>query len=213
MTLKKPVQSTAGYDETALALIPQYESLSFAQVHGTIQHLYPLAASDVLDIGAGTGRDAAELARQGHRVTAVEPTPTLRTYGEQAHRGLGITWLDDCLPSLPRLTALPQRYDLILLTAVWMHLDVDERRSGMAALAGLLKPGGRISFSLRHGPVPLGRRMFDVSGAELAASAQPHGLVPLCTVATPGLFDRPDVTWTRVVLQAQAAVATTQVRS
>ena len=71
----------------------------------------------------------------------------------------------------------------------------------MTALAGLLRPGGRISFSLRHGPVPEGRRMFDVSAAALAEEAAPHGLASVCVVETPGLFGRLEVSWTRVVLQ------------
>ncbi|RYF42609.1 MAG: class I SAM-dependent methyltransferase [Comamonadaceae bacterium] len=200
MTDPQPL-STAGYSATAEALIPQYESLSFEEVHGAILGWYPSAPCDVLDIGAGTGRDAAALARMGHRVTAVEPTAELRAYGERAHGGLGITWIDDGLPHLPVLRARTQTFDLILLTAVWMHLDAQERRDGMAALAALLRPGGRISFSLRHGPVPEGRRMFDVSAAALAEEAAPHGLASLCVVETPGLFGRADVSWTRVVLQ------------
>lgn len=194
--------STAGYSETADTLIPQYESLSFEQVHGAILSWYPSPPCEVLDIGAGTGRDAAALARMGHRVTAVEPTAALRDYGEQAHAGLGVTWIDDSLPQLPLLRSRGLRFDLILLTAVWMHLDAGERREGMAALAGLIAPGGRISFSLRHGPVPEGRRMFDVTAAALAAEAQPHGLASVCVAETSGLFGRPDVSWTRVVLQA-----------
>jgi len=194
--------STAGYGATAAELIPQYESLGFGDVHGALLHLYPQAPSDVLDIGAGTGRDAAALARLGHRVTAVEPTAELRAYGEQAHGGLGISWLDDGLPGLPSLLARGQRFDLVLLTAVWMHLDAQERRLGMAALARLVKPQGRIAFSLRHGPVPAGRRMFDVSGAMLADEARPHGLLPVFSATTPGLFGRSDVSWTRVLLKA-----------
>lgn len=194
--------STAGYSETAESLIQQYESLSFEAVHGSILAWYPPPPCDVLDIGSGTGRDAAALARLGHRVTAVEPTAELRAFGERAHAGLGIDWIDDGLPGLPRLCALGRTFDLILLTAVWMHLDAAERREGMAALASLLRPGGRMSFSLRHGPVPEGRRMFDVSAAALAEEAAPHGLAPVCVVQAPGLFGRADVSWTRVVLQA-----------
>ena len=43
--------------------------------------------------------------------------------------------------------------------------------------------------------------MFDVSAAALAAEAAPYGLASVCVVETPGLFGRPDVSWTRVVLQ------------
>lgn len=60
--------------------------------------------------------------------------------------------------------------------AVWMHLTEAERTAGMANLAALLAPGARIAMSQRHGPVPEGRRMFDVSGNETIALAAQHGL-------------------------------------
>lgn len=63
--------------------------------------------------------------------------------------------------------------------AVWMHLTEAERIEGMANLAGLLRPGGRIAMSQRHGEVPAGRRMFEVSGEETIALAKQHGLVNL----------------------------------
>ena len=36
----------------------------------------------------------------------------------------------------------------------------------MGRVAGLLRPGGLMTLLLRHGPVPQGRRMFEVSAAE-----------------------------------------------
>ncbi|MCH3719072.1 hypothetical protein LZB68_08320, partial [Campylobacter lari] len=78
-------------------------------------------------------------------------------------------WVDDALPDLDGLRG--RAFDVIMLTAVWMHLDADERARGMAALAALLAPGGQILMSLRHGPVPSGRRMFDVSADETIALA------------------------------------------
>ena len=67
-----------GYTEEAAALTRQYESVRFVDVHGPVLHLFPTVPSDVLDIGAGTGRDAAALAGMGHRVVAAEPTAALR---------------------------------------------------------------------------------------------------------------------------------------
>lgn len=198
--------STSGYSEAAPALIERYESLRFEDVHGHVMHLFPAAPARVLDIGAGSGRDAAALARLGHSVTAVEPTPELRAYGQAAHAALGITWLDDMLPHLPTVQALGRRYDLILLTAVWMHLDEAERAAAMQALAALLAPGGRISMSLRHGPVPEGRRMFDVSGPETARLAALHGLSQVACMARPDMLaGRPGVHWTFLALERPAA--------
>jgi SAM-dependent methyltransferase len=192
--------SNSGYSETAQALIDQYESIHFEDVHRPVLHAFPAPPARVLDIGAGTGRDAAALARKGHAVTAVEPTPELRAWG-QANHPRSIRWIDDTLPQLPQVCALHERFDLILLTAVWMHLDVGEQRDAMHTLAALLAPGGLVSMSLRHGPVPEGRRMFDVSAGEVSELAAGCGLSPLHAVETSDMLGRADVDWTFLVLK------------
>src|SRR4029450_11932417 len=71
-TLRRPGPETweasgnEGYAEEADALTIQYESVHFVDLHGPVLHLLPTVPSDVLDIGAGTGRDAAALAGMGH---------------------------------------------------------------------------------------------------------------------------------------------------
>jgi protein-L-isoaspartate O-methyltransferase len=168
------LDSTAGYAEAADLLVEQYESVSFAEVHRDVLHLIPAQSGAVLDIGAGSGRDAAALAALGHRVVAVEPVAELRSRAQRIHAGRDIEWLDD---GLPDLTALRGRsFDLILLTAVWMHLSAQQRSLAMKGLAGMLVPGGRVVLSLRHGPVPAGRRMFDVSAQETIELARGNGL-------------------------------------
>jgi hypothetical protein len=125
---------------------------------------------------AGSGRDAAALAGLGHLVVAAEPTAELRSLGRRIHAGQDIEWVDDSLPEMTVLRSSDQRFDMILLTAVWMHLDAPQRSLAMEGLAGLLAPGERVVFSLRHGPVPAGRRMFDVSAHETVELARGHGL-------------------------------------
>ncbi|MBY0362656.1 MAG: methyltransferase domain-containing protein [Phreatobacter sp.] len=130
--------SIAGYAEEADRLTVQYESIAFEEVHALVLDLMPAAPADVLDIGAGTGRDAAVLAARGFAVTAVEPTAELRAHGERLHADVAIAWLDDSLPDLPVLAAAGERFDLVLLTAVLMHLDAGERTRAMARIAALL---------------------------------------------------------------------------
>jgi 2-polyprenyl-3-methyl-5-hydroxy-6-metoxy-1,4-benzoquinol methylase len=155
---------TEGYGETAAERVKQYESIGFADVHRDILHLFPATPSQVIDIGAGTGRDAAAFAERGHNVTAVEPTPELRTEAQRLHARWRIAWIDDSLPDLDRVHALGERYDVVMLTAVWMHLDTGQRERAMARVVPLVRPGGLMALS--HGPVPAGRRMFDVSAQE-----------------------------------------------
>ncbi|MFE2725562.1 class I SAM-dependent methyltransferase [Kitasatospora sp. NPDC059327] len=195
---------TEGYAEAAEQLAAQYEEVTFAQVHRELLPLVPGTPSAVLDIGAGTGRDAAALAALGHRVVAAEPTAELRRIGRRIHADSAIRWVDDALPEIPVLGASGERFDLILLTAVWMHLDDRERRSAMEALTGLLAPAGRVLLSLRHGPVPPGRRMFDVSADETVALGRRHGLNLLTRAARADLHGRSGVSWSLLGFERSA---------
>ncbi|MFD5464658.1 class I SAM-dependent methyltransferase [Kitasatospora sp. NPDC127059] len=192
---------TAGYGEAAAQLAVQYESVDFTEVHRALLHLYPAPPAAVLDIGAGTGRDAAALAALGHRVVAAEPTPQLRALGEGLHADSGVRWVADALPALPGLSAEGERFDLVLITAVWMHLAPAERPPAMAAVARLLAPGGRLALTLRHGPVPPGRRMFDLPAEPTVTLAETHGLRLLHRGERPDLHGRQDVSWTELVLE------------
>ncbi|MDR7308230.1 class I SAM-dependent methyltransferase [Rhodoferax saidenbachensis] len=170
------VPGTAGYGANASALVAQYESITFSEVHRDLLHLLPMSPAVVLDIGAGSGRDAAAMARLGHQVVAVEPTDELRNEGQRLHGALPIDWVDDHLPTLNLLRQAKRPFDLVLLSAVWMHLDLSEREAAMEAVAELVVNGGQVFMSLRHGPIPEGRRMFHVSADETIDLAAHHGL-------------------------------------
>ncbi len=196
--------SLAGYAAEADRLAVQYESIAFTDVHAPVLHFFPAAPADVLDVGAGSGRDAAALAVLGHRVVAVEPTAELRAHGKRLHAGRSIAWLDDGLPDLSATRALGRSFDLILLTAVLMHLDEAGRHAAIATLAALLAPAGRLILSLRHGPVPVGRQMFDVGAGEVVASGARHGLAERHRASRGDMFDRGGVSWTHLVLEKGA---------
>ena len=197
---------TEGYAEQAQTLIPRYESRSFDQVHAQFLHLLPDKPGRVLDIGAGTGRDAAALAEMGHSVTAVEPTAEFRTGARGRHPSSRIEWRDDSLPELKSLAGHDGEFDLILSSAVWMHLDEGQRRRAMPNVARLLRPSGVLILSLRHGPVPPGRRMFEVTGDETVTLAQAEGLeLELRLDRQESVLGQPDVFWTRLAFRRPAA--------
>jgi SAM-dependent methyltransferase len=134
---------------------------------------------------------------------AVEPTAALREAAMALHSSPRIAWVDDGLPRLAGLGTA--RFDLAMLTAVWMHLDRPERQAAMPRLAGLLHPGGRLVLSLRHGPVPPGRRMFEVTAEETVALAAAAGLRLLLRLdRRPGARARPGVCWTRLGFEPAA---------
>jgi SAM-dependent methyltransferase len=198
------IRGTQGYAEEAEDLLVRYESFDFEDAHRAVLHLLPGAPGKVLDIGAGTGRDAAYFAAKGHRVTAVEPTDALRIPASELHPSRSIEWIDDGLPELKRIVARREQFDLILMSAVWMHLDAAERRRALPIVAPLLGPGGTMIMTLRHGPVPEGRRMFAVSAEEIIGLAEAEGLKNIFNrhaKARQEANRQSGVTWTTLVFE------------
>jgi SAM-dependent methyltransferase len=203
------VSGTEGYAEEATVLLERWRNISFEAQHNIVLGLLPSVPSRVLDLGSGIGADAAAFARMGHQVVAVEPTKELRLPGIELHKDSVVEWLDDSLPYLSTLCAKNEAFDVIMLTAVWMHLDEAQRRIAMPVVASLLSPAGVMIMSLRHGSVPRGRRMFEVTAAETVQLAELQGLRPVLNVRTESVSIEnrmAGVSWTRLAFRRSVAV-------
>ena len=116
------ISGTEHYAEEVPELLKRYESVSFADHHRSVIHLIPATPGRVLDIGAGTGRDAVGFVALGHTVAAVEPTEELRRGAMALHPSPKIEWVNDSLPDLALVRARGEEYDVIMLSAVWMRV-------------------------------------------------------------------------------------------
>lgn len=171
--------SIAFYNGHAVTLSAQYLSKTFEEVHSSwLHHFLPLLAKNtlsILDVGAGSGRDVHYLAQKAQgretQIIAVEPAVALAKMGQVLTRDLAVSWIEDGLPQLQKVVGLAQQFDLILLSAVWMHLSPSERPLALATLSRLLNSTGLLVISLRHGLSPDARVMHPVSADELLALA------------------------------------------
>lgn len=196
--------SNSGYADEASELLARYEEIDFEVIHADVSNFLPTEPSSIADIGSGSGRDAAWFAANGHTVIAVEPTIELRTGAAILHPAPAITWLDDKLPDLERLSALALTFDVVMINAVWMHLNPQQRRDGMQSVASLMHCGSRVFIRLRHGQVPTGRVMFDVSGTETSELGRSFGLETLYCATRKSVrpeYQRLGIHWTSLVLE------------
>ena len=156
----------------------------------------------VLDVGAGSGRDARYLAAKGLGVVAVEPSNGIRELAQQYSVSNPIHWIADSLPELTEVFRLQTKFDLILLSAVWMHIAPSSRERAFRKLSSLLKPNGKLIISLRHGICDDERTMYDVSADELAKFASQFGLTYrlLTNEQSADVLGRDCVTWQTVML-------------
>lgn len=201
--IKWPPQKTvAGYiadkafKEDAAKTIEYYEVMPFEVVHAAWLSILPKNSINILDVGAGSGRDAATLSEMGHNVTAVEPSSEMLNYAKLLHSDENIKWIKDFLPNLSRVYG---KYDLILLSAVWMFITEQESDIAFDRLIELLNDSGYIIFLLRHGPSE--KTMRDVPDEEVKKQAKNRGLKLITEKNSIDIQGRKNVFWTTLIFK------------
>ena len=189
------------YSTNASTLAKQYDSVPFESVHKEWLQAIPKEGM-VLDVGAGSGRDARYLAAKGLSVVAVEPAAGIREIAQEYTISNSIHWISDSLPELTEVFRLQTKFDLILLSAVWMHIAPTARERAFRKLSSLLKPNGKLIISLRYGICNDERTMYPVSTNELAQLASQFGLTYqlLTPHKSQDQLGRNDVQWQTVLL-------------
>jgi ubiquinone/menaquinone biosynthesis C-methylase UbiE len=100
----------------------------------------------VLDVGCGTGTLALlaqERVGPTGRVAGIDPGPRqiARARAKAAHRHLSLDFQVGVIEGLP----FPDRsFDVVFSTLMMHHLPDDLKRLGLAEIARVLKPGGRV---------------------------------------------------------------------
>lgn len=205
MTPVTPPSDTSAiryYDDYAQSLADSYETMAFEDAHPEMaRYLTNSRPKHVIDVGAGSGRDAAWLSSKGHQVTAVEPSSKMLAVGRRLHSNADVAWLSDSLPKLENVSG--GDFDVAFLSAVWMHLAEKERVESLRRLESLLADDGVIYMTLRLGPTDSKRSIFKVSLAGLRRAAEISGLKVQLLGQGSDLLGRSEVSWQRVLLSRQ----------
>ncbi len=189
------------YDDNAKSLAARYETLSAEAVHGWLADLLPSRPAAALDIGAGSGRDAVWLAAKGYDVVALEPSAAMREEARRYHPHPQIQWIDDSLPALRAVIRSRLTFDVVLLSAVWMHVPPGDRPRAFRKIASLLRPGGLLAMTLRRGQMEEERGIHPVSLSEIEVLGRNHGLLVERTGEARDQLGRSDVTWIHIAVR------------
>ena len=188
------------YSENSALLFSQYQSISFEKVHESwIQVIDFQKCKTALDIGAGSGRDALALKNEKLCVTAIEPSDDLRALG-QVFTGDDITWLNDTLPHLNKIKG--KTFDIILISAVWMHLSLQEQSQSLQTISSLLSDNGYLIITLRHGEFSDVRTAFEMDANRTINEAKQQGLSLILSNHESDKLSRDNVSWHTLCFKA-----------
>lgn len=191
----------ADYDRLAATLAPRYARFDAARLIDKLADVLPDKPGPVLDIGAGSGVHAVAFEAAGYRVVAVEPSSGMRAQALTLFPDMDAEWIDDRLPDLTTVRARAERFPLILINAVWMHVPVADRERAVTALAELAAPGGAVAVALRQGPPPADRPMHPVHPDDVAAEFGTAGFVEIQRAAHGGGDQTLDPPFVRIVFR------------
>lgn len=195
-----PFCADAYYRGEAHALLATYEAVSFDTVHADLLSLLPDRPGRALDVGAGSGRDAGWLARRGWRVLAVEPSEPLLQAAQKLHRSELIEWRSDRLPELRSLDG-DDGFDLILASAVWMHLPEAQQSPAFDRLASFMRDAAILNITVRMGPAAPERGFFHVDPERLKWRATAIGLRHVSETTSLDSLGREEVSWLSLIFR------------
>jgi S-adenosylmethionine-dependent methyltransferase len=133
---------------------------------------------DVLDVGGGTGGFAVPLARLGHSVTVIDPSPDSLAAAQRqaAAAGVPLRAVQGDVSDLPA-AAGREGADVVLCHSVLEYVDSPE--AAMAAIAAILRPGGVVSVLAASAVAAVIHRVlagrFDEARKVIAAMPAPPG--------------------------------------
>lgn len=194
--MKSHSASVDYYDRNAARQSARYGTLRFEDVHADALAFLPSPPAEVLDVGAGIGRDAAALAERGYSVTAAEPSREFRRRGRDHYSDHRIEWVEDRLPVLRSLRAAYRTFDFILCSAVLMHVAPEDLTESFRAFADLLRPGGCLAVSVRNklakDPDAI---FFDIDDGAILAAADLAGFALASSHVSEDQLGRGNVRW------------------
>ena len=164
------------YSQNSLKVAERYESADVTQLHDFLSSsLEP--GGRLLELGCGSGRDAAFMVSQGFKVLATDGSASMVEQAKRHHPELAGHVVHLKMPD--GLSNELGIFDGIYAVAVLMHLSLQEIENTISAVNSLLAAKGRFVFSVPARRNDVITNEFDSKGRRFT-TLSPDGWKYLC---------------------------------
>jgi SAM-dependent methyltransferase len=193
------------YSANAKDVADRYESVQ-SPLAGYFSKVFA-PSGKILDIGCGSGRDMAELTRQGYSAYGIDATPELVQLAQELHPELTDRVSQAFLPDFE--VPFGGNFDGVLCSAVLMHIDESELPSAALSIKRCLKVDGCLLISIPSQRPDLteaerdgnGRLFKSHTASDLSLILESLGFALINQWRNKDAMDRSEVEWVTVVFR------------
>ena len=136
-------QTAKFYSHNVSDVINRYDAID-SPISKYFSLAFPKPASQILDVGCGSGRDLRALLAAGYNAFGIEPVEELRRAAIQRYPSLSSCLWSGALPGF----SVDEKFDGVLCSAVLMHIPQGQQLETFLDIRNLLKVGGRLLLSI-----------------------------------------------------------------
>jgi 2-polyprenyl-3-methyl-5-hydroxy-6-metoxy-1,4-benzoquinol methylase len=198
--------TVAYYDDHAAEVSRRFETANMSRIHGYLLSHMPGKGARVMEIGCGSGRDAAFLLANGYDIRAIDASRGLIEEALKIHPELHDRLAVAGVPFPEESPILRETFPAIVSMAVLMHIpekDIDET---VAQIRRMLAAGGTAFISVSTGRAEVdkdgrgngGRLFLERPPEDLQRVFEKHGFLLAARYATSDVYSR-GITWHSMV--------------
>lgn len=170
----RPISVTSHYEEwLGIRQLDLFGNYPDAMVLQTAATLGDAVSAPVLDVGAGVGRNAIPLARLGHPVTAIEPSPSFaaRIFERSVEAQVAVRVIQKTVQH-PSLRLKEKSFSMIVASQALTDLrGAPASDEFLRKVVDSLRPGGLLVFNVFIAPTELGSNPAIRQAAEAGTSS------------------------------------------